>query len=220
MVRWHCIEDERLSEVGRSCSSDLQVSQPDLTLLINADPKSPKGGTCVDQVDRHYSLLPPTDIITALTSYISPSRGTSHSTLSSDDTLSARMSPVREINLVDIGLISILIYLLIALIRPALRPRTSTPAQRPSTDYQAIPKKHPQCLVYKKFTPRELAKFDGKRKDGEGRLLLAIQRRMKAKDEKEERGWREVRLERTVFDVTSGAGFYGPGKSTSFSLAV
>ncbi|KAH8080077.1 cytochrome b5 [Filobasidium floriforme] len=120
------------------------------------------------------------------------------------------MSPVRELNLVDIGLVSILIYLLIALIRPALRPRTSTPAQRPSTDYQAIPKKHPQCLVYKKFTPRELAKYDGKRKDGEGRLLLAIQRRMKAKDEKEERGWREVRLERTVFDVTSGAGFYGP----------
>jgi hypothetical protein len=88
------------------------------------------------------------------------------------------------------------------------------------TDYQAIPKKHPQCLVYKKFTPRELARYDGKRKDGEGRLLLAIQRRMKAKDEKEERGWREVRLERTVFDVTSGAGFYGPGESTSFSLAI
>jgi hypothetical protein len=54
MVRWHCIEDERLSEVGRSCSSDLQVSQPDLTLLINADPKSPKGRTCVDRDIRDY----------------------------------------------------------------------------------------------------------------------------------------------------------------------
>ena len=51
-------------------------------------------------------------------------------------------------------------------------------------------------------------------------MLLAIQRRMKAKDEKEERGWREVRLERTVFDVTAGAGFYGPGESSLFSFAV
>ena len=121
------------------------------------------------------------------------------------------MSPVREINLVDIGLVSILVYLVIALVRPALRPRSST--QRSKEGYQATPEKHPQCLVYKKYTPKELAKFDGKRTDGGGRLLLAIQRRMKAKDETQERGWREVRLERTVFDVTAGAGFYGPGKS-------
>jgi membrane-associated progesterone receptor component len=121
------------------------------------------------------------------------------------------MSPVREINLVDIGLVSILIYLIIALIRPALRPRS--PTQPTKEGYQALPGKHPQCLVYKKFTPRELAKYDGKRADGGGRLLLAIQRRMKAKDETAERGWREVRLERTVFDVTTGASFYGPGES-------
>jgi membrane-associated progesterone receptor component len=127
-------------------------------------------------------------------------------------TSATTMSPVREVNLVDIGLVSILIYLLIALVRPALRPRSGSSSQRPQEGYQAIPKKHPQCLVYKKFTPRELARFDGKRADGEERLLLAIQRRMKAKDETAERGWREVRLERTVFDVTAGASFYGPGE--------
>jgi hypothetical protein len=68
--------------------------------------------------------------------------------------------------------------------------------------------------VYKKYTPRELAKYDGKQSDGEGRLMLAIQRRMKAKDDTVGRGWREVRLERTVFDVTAGRGFYGPGQMT------
>ena len=113
-----------------------------------------------------------------------------------------------EINLIDVGLVSILIFLVISLIRPTIRSRFIPAIE----GYQSQPSKHPQCLVHKKYTPVELAVYDGKQPGGQGRLLLAIQRRMKAKDEKAEKGWTEVRLERTVFDVSSGRGFYGPGE--------
>jgi hypothetical protein len=113
-----------------------------------------------------------------------------------------------EINLIDVALVSILIFLIISLVRPSIRSR-SVPALE---GYQSQPSKHPQSLVHKKYTPTELAEYDGKQPGGQGRLLLAIQRRMKAKDETAERGWTEVRLERTVFDVSAGRGFYGPGE--------
>lgn len=118
-----------------------------------------------------------------------------------------------EINLIDVALVSILIFLIISLIRPSPRSR-SVPAL---DGYQSQPSKHPQCLLHKNYTPSELAVYDGKQPEGQGRLLLAIQRRMKAKNEKAERGWTEVRLERTVFDVSSGRGFYGPGEGISDS---
>jgi len=116
-----------------------------------------------------------------------------------------------EINLIDVGLVSILIFLIISLIRPTIRSRFIPAIE----GYQSQNSKHPQCLVHKKYTPVELAVYDGKQPGGQGRLLLAIQRRMKAKDEKAEKGWTEVRLERTVFDVSSGRGFYGPGEPSS-----
>jgi hypothetical protein len=126
------------------------------------------------------------------------------------DSFSIIMAPVREVNVIDVCLVSILIYLIIVLVRPARRPRSTPVAE----GYNKVPEQHPQCLVYKQYTPLELAVFDGKQ-GAEGRILLAIERRAKAKDEKEAKGWREVRLERTVFDVTAGRSFYGPGKSSS-----
>lgn len=50
--------------------------------------------------------------------------------------------------------------------------------------------KHPEAVVFKDFTPRELVKYDGKQDGGKGRIYLAVKGR--------------------VFDVTSGRGFYGP----------
>ena len=120
------------------------------------------------------------------------------------------MAPVREVNVIDVCLVSILIYLIIVLVRPARRPRSAPVAE----GYNKVPEQHPQCLVHKQYTPLELSVFNGKQ-GTEGRILLAIERRAKAKDEKEAKGWREVRLERTVFDVTAGRSFYGPGKSSS-----
>jgi hypothetical protein len=62
---------------------------------------------------------------------------------------------------------------------------------RPSSKsgYSWMPRAHPPTLLFTTYTPRTLTRFDGK--DG-GRILLAIAG--------------------TVFDVTAGRGFYGPGK--------
>ena len=60
-----------------------------------------------------------------------------------------------------------------------------------------MPATHPPTVLFKEYTPRTLAKFDG-RQDGSGdggggRILLAI--------------------DRVVFDVTAGRNFYGPRMS-------
>ena len=52
-----------------------------------------------------------------------------------------------------------------------------------------MPRTHAPSVLFTKYTPRSLAKFSGL--DG-GRILLAIAG--------------------TVFDVTAGRGFYGPGE--------
>lgn len=116
------------------------------------------------------------------------------------------------INLVDIILVIALAYITFTLLFPAIRPRIKPAPQHGPGSYHFQPTTHPECLVYKTYTPSNLVKFDGKGVNKNGRLLLAIERRMKAKDASQSRGWTEVRLERTVFDVTSGASFYGPGK--------
>jgi membrane-associated progesterone receptor component len=54
--------------------------------------------------------------------------------------------------------------------------------------YSWRPAQHPPTILYKRYSPKTLAPFDGK--DG-GRILLAIKG--------------------TVFDVSAGRGFYGPG---------
>jgi membrane-associated progesterone receptor component len=75
-------------------------------------------------------------------------------------------------------------------------PSLSVPETLPSGHtggYNWIPSKHPDTTVFKHYTPKTLVKYDGK--DG-GTILLAI--------------------DRTVFDVTAGRGFYGPGMCLGF----
>ena len=63
--------------------------------------------------------------------------------------------------------------------------------------YHWEPPSHPEVIVHKSYTAKELQEYDGK---GSERILLAIMRA--------EKGFKE----RTVFDVTAGKSFYGPGK--------
>lgn len=77
-------------------------------------------------------------------------------------------------------------------------PSLSVPEKLPSEHaggYNWIPSKHPETTVFKHYTPKTLVKYDGK--DG-GTILLAI--------------------DRYVFDVTTGRGFYGPGMCLGFWL--
>ncbi|GAA5909350.1 cytochrome b5-like heme/steroid binding domain-containing protein [Sporobolomyces salmoneus] len=65
----------------------------------------------------------------------------------------------------------------------------------PNLGYNYRPLHHPKSTKWEKFTPEQLAKFDGKQpgeQDG-GRILFAIRRK--------------------VYDVTAGKSFYGPGGS-------
>ena len=55
-----------------------------------------------------------------------------------------------------------------------------------------MPRAHAPSVLFTTYTPRSLEKFSGR--DG-GRILLAIAG--------------------TVFDVTAGRGFYGPGEHSS-----
>ena len=90
---------------------------------------------------------------------------------------------------------ALLLYILYLLQR-ILVPSTSLP-RTPPTEFKAgyswMPRAHAPALLFTTYTPRTLVKFDGK--DG-GRILLAISG--------------------TVFDVTAGRGFYGPGKFAFF----
>lgn len=69
------------------------------------------------------------------------------------------------------------------------------PAEKTATEfkqsYSWMPAQHPPTLLFTTFTPKTLEPFNGKQ-DPHGRILLAIQG--------------------TVFDVTAGKNFYGPGE--------
>ena len=86
---------------------------------------------------------------------------------------------------------ALLLYILYLLQR-IIVPSTSIP-RTPPTEFKAgyswMPRTHALSLLYTTYTPRTLEKFSGR--DG-GRILLAIAG--------------------TVFDVTAGRGFYGPGE--------
>ena len=85
---------------------------------------------------------------------------------------------------------ALLLYILYQAQR-ILIPSNKLPAQTPSefkSGYSWMPKSHPPTLLYTTYTPKTLEPFNGR--DG-GRILLAISG--------------------TVFDVTAGRNFYGPG---------
>lgn len=89
---------------------------------------------------------------------------------------------------------TVLILLIIYYTQKILLPPTPSlsPSKKPATEfkqnYSWMPSEHPPTILYKTYTPKTLAPFDGK--DG-GRILLAIKGK--------------------VFDVSGGRSFYGPG---------
>ena len=89
---------------------------------------------------------------------------------------------------VNTALLLYILYLLQRIILPSASvPRT--PPTEFKGGYSWMPRNHAPSVLFTTYTPRSLAKFSGL--DG-GRILLAIAG--------------------TVFDVTAGRGFYGPGE--------
>lgn len=118
------------------------------------------------------------------------------------------------VNLLPYLLLLPLGYLIYNLVFPTIRKDFSTPPTSHTESYNYLPPTHPSCSLFRKYTPKELSVFDGKGLDKDGKptkILLAIERRTKKREE--DGAVIEVREERTVFDVSAGRSFYGPGKS-------
>jgi membrane-associated progesterone receptor component len=81
-----------------------------------------------------------------------------------------------------------IVYYTQRIVYPPISTPTTTPSEFKSS-YSWMPKTHAPTLLFKTYTPKTLAPFDGR--DG-GRILLAIKGK--------------------VFDVTAGRNFYGPGE--------
>jgi len=98
-----------------------------------------------------------------------------------------------------------ILYLVYLIIRPAAAKSPATLPDKYSPDeYNWLPAKHPDVVCFQKFSPAELARHDGK--DG-GRICLAIYR-----VDRSGKIGQGGKGERTVFDVTAGRNFYGPGE--------
>jgi membrane-associated progesterone receptor component len=119
----------------------------------------------------------------------------------------------QTINLLPYLLLLPLAYLLYNLIFPTFRKDFTNPPSSHNESYNFRPSEHPSTIVFRKYTPKELSVFDGKGVDQSGKpvkILLAIERRTRKRGE--DGIGAEVREERTVFDVSAGRSFYGPGK--------
>ena len=99
----------------------------------------------------------------------------------------------------------VLVIVLISLVPSTPTVPTYPLATTPNVSYNYRPLYHAPSIKWERYTPRELAKFDGKgsaASDGqrgpEPKILFAIRRK--------------------VYDVTSGKNFYGPGQLARFSL--
>ncbi len=117
-------------------------------------------------------------------------------------------------NPVNLVLLVPLLYFVYLTLNPQVPPSGKT---RPTTyqgdGYDWMPPSHPECTLLRSYTPKELSVFDGKTPspDGKpGKILLAIERRERVKGEDGQ--WTFERKERTVFDVSAGRSFYGPGQ--------
>jgi membrane-associated progesterone receptor component len=114
--------------------------------------------------------------------------------------LSYTMSLSNPLNLL---LIPPILYTLYLIIFPTPTRPTKIPRLYAEEHYNWLPAKHPDVICFKQYTPLELQENNG---SGEARILLAILRlgrdgKVPAKEKQE----------RTVFDVSAGRGFYGPG---------
>ncbi|TNY22206.1 cytochrome b5-like heme/steroid binding domain-containing protein [Rhodotorula diobovata] len=119
-------------------------------------------------------------------------------TLTLDTLLSYSPPPLvfltRVLHLSDPLNLSLFLLLSVLLVRVLFPPAPWVPTpyalpSSPSDDYNWRPKAHPPCRVWRRFTPSDLAPFDGS--DADRPILFAIRRK--------------------VYDVSSGASFYGPG---------
>jgi membrane-associated progesterone receptor component len=94
---------------------------------------------------------------------------------------------------------ALLLYILYSVQRIVFPPVPSPSNPVPSefkSGYTWMPKSHPPTVLFKDYTPKTLAQFDGR---NGGRILLAITG--------------------TVFDVTAGRSFYGPGEEAARFLS-
>jgi len=109
-------------------------------------------------------------------------------------------------NPLNVCLIPPILYVLYLIIFPTPSRPTKIPHLYSEEHYNWIPDRHPDVNCYRKYTAKQLQPFNGlneKQKDG-GMILLAIMNT----------GGKGEKLERTVFDVTAGRTFYGPGQSS------
>lgn len=115
-------------------------------------------------------------------------------------------------NPLNVILLVPLLYFLYTAVFPALPVRGAKRPTSHEAGYGWMPEEHPESVLYRQYSPQELAQFDGKTvKNGKpGKILLAIERRERVRTE--DGGWRMERKERTVFDVSAGRAFYGPGE--------
>lgn len=92
------------------------------------------------------------------------------------------------------------LYFLYSLVFPTIAPLPTASRLPPSShhdSYNWMPAAGRKCALLQDYTPKQLAKFDGKQEGGQ--ILLAIKGQ--------------------VFDVTSGRNFYGPGTCAVERLA-
>lgn len=107
-------------------------------------------------------------------------------------------------NPLNTALLPPILYLLYRIFFPSY-PKKVSPASSHNDAYNWSPKAHLPIVCKRKFSVKELEPFngrDGPGSSGDGRILLAIARIVDGRIK-----------ERTVFDVTKGRNFYGPGKS-------
>lgn len=105
-------------------------------------------------------------------------------------------------NPLNAALVPAILWVLYRVIFPSKPTAPATPCMRyDQGEYNWAPTKQPKAAVYKDYNVHELVKSDGRNSE---RILLAI-----ARIDGGEGG--EI-MERTVFDVSTGANFYGPGR--------
>lgn len=105
-------------------------------------------------------------------------------------------------NPINAALLPAILWVAYRILFPSKPTAPATPCTRyDQGEYNWAPTKQPKVTVYKDYDVHELVQSDGRKNE---RILLAIARI--------EGGVGGVIQERTVFDVTAGANFYGPGE--------
>jgi hypothetical protein len=116
-------------------------------------------------------------------------------------------------NPLNAALLPPILYLLYRIVVPSWpEQKKPLPTTHAEGDYNWAPKAHPPVICSRKYNVHDLEPFHGhneKEADG-GKILLAIARINPDGSIKE----------RTVFDVTKGRNFYGPGEGCAGCIAL